>query len=108
MVGTLDSKNQLQQKALSQLMEQHVIGELPYSDAHFLPFGEAWNTDENYHQGKSFTRWASGLEGISVATSVEFPYANVSGIMVSKDNARAFGRTMAFAIQAYLKTYAED
>jgi len=108
MVGTMDSTNQVHQRALSQLIEQNSTDELPYFDVNFLPYGKAWNTDENYHQGRSFTRWAVDLEGISVATSVEFPYANVSGIMVSKDNARAFGKALAFAMQAYLKSYGKD
>ena len=68
----------------------------------FLPFGEKWNISSNYTKGKSFSSWENDIEGIDFATTLEFPYANVSGVPVSKDGARTFGKSVAFAIQEYL------
>lgn len=102
MVGSVDTTNQEEQLILSQLIEQNTIGEVKYLHANFLPHGQAWNTSKNYTAGKSFTSWSSALEGISVASAIEFPYANVSGVQVSKDNAREFGKAVAYAIQDYL------
>jgi hypothetical protein len=102
MVGSMDSLNQTRQMIFSRLIEQYAAGELRYSHDNFLPFGQAWNKAGNYRQGKSFGSWATELEGMSVAGTLEFPYANVLGTAVTKDNARIFGRAMAFAIQEYL------
>ena len=66
-------------------------------------FGKAWNTNKNYHEGISFKRWATTIEGIALSTSMEFPYANVSGTPVSKDNARIFGKAIAYSMMDYLK-----
>ena len=55
-------------------------------------------------KGSNFSEWASTIPGIALSTTIEFPYANVSGIVVSKDNARVFGRALAYSIQDYLKS----
>ncbi|WP_372947277.1 M14 family zinc carboxypeptidase [Mariniphaga sp.] len=91
-------KNQI---IFSKFLEKNSIGELKLFHENYLPFGENWNTDKNYSQGMSFSRWASSLEGISIATTIEFPYSNVSGIMVTKDNSRVFGKTIAYSINDY-------
>jgi hypothetical protein len=44
------------------------------------------------------------LPGISLATTIEFPYANVSGGEVNAGSARAFGHDLAAAIRGYLET----
>jgi hypothetical protein len=51
----------------------------------------------------SFSRWTKSLEGISLSSTLEFPYANVSEIPVSKDSARIFGKAIAYSIQEYLQ-----
>lgn len=69
-----------------------------------MPFGQGWNTRDNYGAGKSFARWASELASIQLATSIEFPYANVKEQDITAENARAFGHDFANALRAYLET----
>lgn len=101
-VGSSNNEIEKNQIIFSKLLEKHSTGEVKSYHANFLPFGEAWNTGNNYSKGISFSKWAGGLKGISVATSIEFPYANISGVMASKDNARSFGEAVTCSIQDYL------
>ena len=101
-VGNSDPEKQQRQVVFSKLLENNVRGELKYDHNDFLPFGKSWNTVNNYTKGIGFTRWAGSLDGIGVATTLEFPYANISGTMVSKDNSRVFGEAVAYTIQEYL------
>jgi len=103
-VGLSNPKLEQRQILFSQLLEENSVGELKSYHKDFLPFGKSWNTDSNYLNGMGFIQWASSLEGISVATSIEFPYANISGLMVSKDNARIFGQAVAYSIKEYLES----
>lgn len=102
-VGSSNPENERQQKKFSKLLEKHSHSELKFEHANFLPFGEAWNKPENFDQGMSFTRWALSIDGIKLSTTLEFPYANVSGTHVSKENAWEFGKSIAFAIQEFLQ-----
>ncbi|MGQ9733216.1 MAG: M14 family zinc carboxypeptidase, partial [Candidatus Zipacnadales bacterium] len=61
-----------------------------------------WNTVETYAQGKNFARWASEMPHIDFAVTIEIPYANASGQMVTQESARAFGHDLARAIRQYL------
>ncbi len=103
LVGTEDTINEQQQIIFSDLLEKNCTGELNYYRKDFMYFGKAWNTNKNYHEGISFKNWATTIEGIALSTSMEFPYANVSGVPVSKDNARIFGKAIAFSMMDYLK-----
>jgi hypothetical protein len=107
MVGAEAPDIQDQQEVFSRYIERHAVGELRYRHEHFLAFGKAWNTSNNYSKGKSFAAWAQGVEGVQMAGTLEFPYANVLGTAVTKDNARVFGRAIAYAIQDYLLSLAE-
>ena len=88
----------------SRLLEGYSFGEIKSYHKDFLPFGVDWNTNNNYAKGISFSKWASTLEGIDLAASIEFPYANVSGIQVSKDGAGIFGKAIAYSIRDYLES----
>jgi hypothetical protein len=101
MVGSSNKKIEQNQIIFSRLLEKNNSGEIKLYHENFLPFGESWNTDNNYTKGTGFMKWAAGIEGISLATTIEFPYANVAGTMVSKDNSRIFGETVAYSINDY-------
>jgi hypothetical protein len=88
---------------LSRVLESTRTGPLPYHVADNLPFGQAWNTDNNYASGKSFGRWAGELPGIDIATAIEIPYANAGGVAVTPESARAFGHDLARALRLYLE-----
>ena len=102
LVGSSNPENEREQIVFSKLIEKHSKGALRFYHSDFLPFGEAWNKSENYDQGMSFTGWAQSMEGNKLSTTLEFPYANVLGAQVSRDNAREFGKTIAYAIRDYL------
>ena len=76
-------------------------GPLPYSQDHNLPFGQSWNTNSSRTLVSS-SRWASSLDHVHLATSVEIPYATAGGVEVTAPGARAFGRDLARALRVYL------
>ena len=91
----------------SEVLERVRTGPLPYKRENNLPFGQAWNKPANFTAGISFARWAGELPGVRVASTIEFPYANVQGHEVTDETARAFGRDLARAIRTYLDAAAE-
>ncbi len=104
LLGGSNKINEQQERLLSELVEKNCTGELKLLKTNFLPYGTAWNTNKNYTQGRSFSDWGASIPGIALSTTLEFPYSNVSGVAVSKDNARAFGKAIAYSIMDYLKT----
>ena len=107
LVGKEDPVMEAAQLRLSRLLEHHATGELKFRSRDFLPYGTAWNAPQNFTKGLSFGDWASGIDRISLATTIEFPYADVLGVRVNKDNARAFGRAVSYAMADYLKSLVE-
>ena len=101
LVGNSDSIMEKKQIVFSKLLEKNSVGEIKLYHKDFLPFGIDWNTNNNYTKGMSFSKWASTLKDISLASTIEFPYSNVSGIQVSKDGARIFGKAIAYSIKDY-------
>ncbi len=85
---------------------------LPYRAANNVKFGQGFNRPERWgkdYSNVSIERWALDIPRVRFATTIEFPYANVlaypyaeSGTMVTQQNARAFGRTIAKALYEYL------
>ncbi len=103
-VGSSDEAMWEQQQAFARLLEAaNKTGTLPYRSANNLPHGKAWNTSGNYDKGRSFARWAEGIEGLRLSASFEVPYANAGGRAVTPDTARAFGRSIAKALRRYLQ-----
>jgi len=102
LVGSSDSAIWRQQQEFAKIMESVCEGELPYLAKSSLPFGTAWNTAANYGRFKSSSRWAGEQSSVQMATTIEIPYANVGTTVVTADNARAFGRYLARALQRYL------
>ena len=103
LVGSSDSVVWRQQQEFAKILESVCEGELPYSGKSSLPFGTAWNTAANYGKFKSFSRWAGEQSGVRLAATIEIPYANVGTIVVTADNARAFGHDLARALRRYLE-----
>ncbi len=103
LVGKKDPHMEAAQIRFCELLEKNASVELPFRSRDFLPYGTDWNVEGSYTKGMSFSQWAAGIENISLATTIEFPYANILGVQVSKDNARAFGKAIAFSIMDYLK-----
>jgi len=93
---------------LSEILESVREGPLRFRTSDNLPFGKAWNQPFKDTKLKSFGRWAGGLPGIQVASSIEIPYANVAGKEVTGDSARAFGRDLARALRRYLEVHVKQ
>ncbi len=102
-VGSADESMWRQQQEFGRLLETIQSGPLVYRASDNLPFGQAWNTDDNVGANKSCSRWASDLEGIRLVASFEIPYANAGGRPVTAEGARAFGRSLARALRSYLE-----
>jgi hypothetical protein len=103
-VGNSDPAIEKQQIIFSNLLEKNTAGDLKLYHKDFIPFGTSWNTADNYTKGRSFAKWAGTLEGVRLSCTIEFPYANVSGIPVTKDGAREFGKAVAYSIVEYLES----
>ncbi len=88
----------------SEMLESLPPAGLPYRASDNLPFGKEWNTAERRGEGKSNGAWAGEIPDIDFASTVEIPYANASGVAVTAESARAFGRDLALAMQRFLQT----
>ncbi len=103
-VGSSCPRNWEAQQRFGAVLEGKVseAGGLPYRAADNLPFGQDWNVAANFADGVSFCSWAARLPGIRLATSFEFPYADVCGQQTSPELARRFGESLAAAVPAFL------
>jgi len=103
-VGGPEAENWARVQRFCQILQSVQTGPLTYRAEDNLPFGQSWNTLDNYRSGKSFSTWAAELPGIGIGTSIEIPYANVREQTVTPDAARALGRDLAAAMAHYLST----
>jgi hypothetical protein len=102
-VGTPYAEIWKRVERLSAILEHVEHGQLVFRSDGNLPWGTSWNIPANIGPHKNFAQWASDLPGIDIATTVEIPYANVSGQTVTPENARAFGADLARALRVYLE-----
>ncbi len=107
-VGNSDPVIEKQQIIFSNLLEKNTTGDLKLYHKDFIPFGTSWNTADNYTKGRSFAKWAGTQKGVRLACTIEFPYANVSGIPVTRDGAREFGKAVAYSMVEYLNLSKEE
>ena len=104
LVGSAKPKIWEQQERFGNILERVQKGPLVYRATNNLPFGQAWNTTNNFTAGTSIGRWAGELPGVKLATTIEFPYANALGGEVNANTARAFGNDLSHAIREYLES----
>lgn len=88
---------------LSRIWESVRASAIPFEQRYNLPFGQKWNTSNNYAAGKSCSRWAGELPQARLAAAIEMPYANAGGAEVTPDSCRELGRSLAKALQIYGK-----
>lgn len=103
LVGNEQERFAQEQQRFSQMLEDVAAGPLPFAARDFLPFGQAWNTGQNFDQGRSFASWLTSLPDIILSSTIEFPYANVGEAEVNADTARRFGIDLGMAITRYLQ-----
>jgi hypothetical protein len=102
-VGGPNAENWARVTRFCEILEEMREGPLPYQAAGNLPYGQGWNTGRAYGGGKSFARWASEIPGVRFASTVEIPYANAGGAVVTPESARALGRDLARALHRFLQ-----
>lgn len=103
-VGSAIAENWQQQQAFGQILQRVNRSPIPYDASKDLPFGKDWNVASNSTQGRSSNRWAAEELRARLATTIELPYANASGVAVKADTARALGHDLAIAIREYLQS----
>ncbi len=101
LVGGRNQKVWEQIVRFSKIIQQAQTGPLQYAPEDNIPWGVSWNKRK---VPSSCSAWAANLPGIQIATTVEFPYANIHGIPTSIENSRQFGGDLAHAIRQYLET----
>jgi len=101
-VGSAHPRIWEQQQRFGEILERSLKGPLPYRASDNLPFGHGWNIPINFRMGRTFADWATDLPEVRLATTIEVPYANAGGGMVTRESARAFGADVGRALAAYL------
>ncbi len=101
-VGPEDPQIAAELARFSSLLSAAGTGEVAYTPADNLAYGQAWNTGSNFAQGWSFVRWARSLPDLKLAMTLEFPYANARELTLTPDHARVFGGALAAALRRYL------
>ena len=96
-------RDALAEQRFSHLLEKMQRGTMRYRAADDLPYGVAWNKGSNYKQGWSAVIWAcKKVEGLKVARTLEVPFANANGAVVTPETCRDLGRDMARTLKALL------
>jgi hypothetical protein len=62
------------------------------------------NNEHRISDGKGLMKgWAANLPGVEVVSTLEIPYGNVDGAVVTAESARLLGHDLARAMKAYLQ-----
>jgi hypothetical protein len=104
MVGQEPADHWARQEVFARHLQAAATGPLTYDPSDNIPYGVGWNNAKNYTAGRSFSNWSSKQEGVGFSTSFEIPYSLVRGTIITADTARIFGRQIAAALRAYLKS----
>ena len=104
-VGSGLDKIAKEQRAFVNILINQHSGELSvHPEKSLLEYGTSWNVSTRFTGGLlSFSGWASTIEKISLAISLELPYANNDGQKVTPQNARLLGKDIADALSIYLQ-----
>jgi hypothetical protein len=90
-----------------QILQSVQTGPLLYDARNNTPYGTSWNRPTPGAPGKidlkPFSRWASEQPGVLAATTIEIPYANAGGNLVTAESARALGTDLARALRHFLE-----
>lgn len=101
-VGSADKTVAEQQEKFASILKNANTGELQITKRILLPFGTDWNSNANFADGISIMKWISGMDGLRLPLSIEFPYSCNEGQTITQKNASSFGKDLAKAIKMYL------
>ena len=99
LVGNPSADRQRNLDRFSETLQAVQCGPLRHDPKHNIAWGKAWNT---LVEPKSCGRWMAEQPGILVGATIEIPYADVAGVPVTVDSAKALGQDLAKAIKVYL------
>ncbi|MGQ9915372.1 MAG: hypothetical protein ACUVQQ_13605 [Thermogutta sp.] len=103
MVGNPDAGIQAEIDRFPRILELAAQESIAYRSQNNIASGVDWNTET---QPRMFSRQASSLPGIRLATTLEFPYACVGKAVVDPAAGRGFGACLAAALREYLVSLA--
>ncbi len=102
-VGSSDTGCWQNQKSFAEIWERVQQGPVRFRPKDCLAFGTAWNTTNNFSQGRSCTGWARDtFADARLVTGIEIAYADALGVEVNASTARALGRDLARALADFL------
>lgn len=107
-VGSNVKHIEQEQIKLDRIIAKVQEGELKFDPKDFLKYGTSWNVATSFSAGRSFRDYYQNVDGVVLATTLEFPYANANLQMVTRENARAFGKDLAKAIAQYFQNMNDD
>ena len=107
-VGFQEEECWEKQQRFGAVLESERKGPIPYKKSFDLPYGVSWNKTVNWTADstgpplQSCKQWGNTIPNVQLASSLEIPYANASGVAVDADSARALGHDLARAMRVYL------
>lgn len=101
--GSQDKTREAEELKLCALLESHQKGDLKFSSTSFYKFGMPNNNGIDLAQGMNLRQFLQTIEGVKIATTLEFPYAAQFKQMITQENARAFGYDLGKAIDLYIQ-----
>ena len=69
----------------------------------FYPFGKGWNVATEFTHGLVFSNWANVACHVGFGTTLEVPYAEISGETMTPGGLRLLGAGVAIALARYLQ-----
>ena len=102
-VGAAAASFWQKEQAFARVLARVQRGPIKFREQDCLKFGTAWNTADNFRQGRSSAAWAHAtFPEARLVAGMEIAYADALGVEVNAANARAFGRDLARALAEYL------
>ena len=101
-VAKMDTTIWAEQRYFGEILSSSIQGPLPFRNVDHHNFGDEWRSACGQISGVCAADWFSKIPGINLATAFEIPYCNCSGVRVTADSVRVFGRDLAAAIREYL------
>jgi hypothetical protein len=109
-VGAPEADVAANQRAFHTRIMELRQGPLTIVPEDYLPFGQDWNTNANYSQGKNSSAWArETFPNSRYISTIEISYSVVNGVEMTAERARALGADLARTLAPHiLSTYAGD
>ena len=98
LVGARPERSREPTARFGALLEKHCPPQAPFRADDFVPFGVLWNKGVPPGSGMGLKSWASGLDFVRLAQTIEIPFANFREKTQTPETIRAFGAGIAAAL----------